>query len=391
MTHCKYDVVIIGGGLMGGATAYHLIKQDQSLSVAVVEMDPTYEKASSALSLANVRTNFSLKQNIQISQYAMEVINTFQEDMQVNGDQPFISWRRQGNLFLYDNQGARAAKSSHQLQKSLDCAVDWLSPDQITQQYPLYNLNGIVAGTFGHNDGYLDGYCFLSAYKSKSRSLGVKYINAEVTAVLSSAGKVQGVKLSTGQSLLTDIVVNCAGAWAAKIAATADVNLPIAPTNRQVFCLDTTVKSDGPLPLTVWPSGIIFRTETGNHIILVGDSPDVGPVGFDFSCDENYFIETLWPQLAEVVPAWEALKLMKCYAGLYAINTFDWNALLGEWPELKGFYLANGFSGHGLQQAPAVGRYISELILNQTPTLDLSIFNPIRLFENKPITELACL
>ena len=124
---------------------------------------------------------------------------------------------------------------------------------------------------------------------------------------------------------------------------------------------------------------------------MVGDSPDVGPVGFDFSWNENYFIETLWPQLAAVVPAWESLRLIRAWAGLYAINTFDWNALLGEWPELKGFYLANGFSGHGLQQAPAVGRYLAQLILNHPPTLDLSIFNPKRLFDNKPITELACL
>ncbi len=391
MTHSKYDIIIIGGGLMGASTAYHLIKQDQSLNIAVIEMDPTYEKASSALSFANIRTNFSLKENIQISQHTTEVLKTFETDMQVDGDQPYISWRQEGNLFLYDEKTIQAAQASYQLQKSLDCAVEWWTPDQIKQNYPLYNLDTIVAATFGSNDGYLDGYCFLGAYKSKSRSLGVKYLEAEVTEILHDDGKVTGIKCSSGQSLSSDIVVNCAGAWAAKIAATANVKLPIAPTNRQAFCLDTTVKPDGPLPLTVWPNGIIFRTETGNHINLVGDAPDVGPVGFDFSCDENYFVETLWPQLARVVPAWEALKIINTWAGLYAINTFDWNALLGEWPELKGFYLANGFSGHGLQQAPAVGRYLAELILNQPPTLDLSIFNPIRLFENKPIIELGCL
>jgi len=391
MTNPPYDVVIIGGGLMGCSTAYNLIKRDESLSVAVVEMDPTYEKASSCLSLANVRTNFSVKENIQISQYAMKVIKTFEEDMQVNGEKPFISWRQEGNLFLYEDEGVQDARSSYVLQKSLGCAVEWLSPDDIKAQYPLYNLDGIAAGSFGHNDGHLDGYTFLRAYKTKSRSMGVKYITGEVSAVLSSGGKVNGIKLSTGDTLLSDIVVNCSGAWAAKIAATSGVELPIEPTNKQVFCVDTKVKPDGPLPLSVWPSGIIFRTETGNQIILVGDSPEGDPIGFDFTWNEKKFTDILWPQLAEVVPVFETLKLMRGWAGLYAVNTFDWNALLGEWPELKGFYLANGFSGHGLQQSPAVGRYISELILNQPPKLDLSIFNPIRLFENKPIVELGCL
>ena len=157
MTVSKYDIVIVGGGLMGCSTAYNLIKQDETLSVAVVEMDPTYEKASSVLSMANVRTNFSLKENIQISQYTMEVIKTFEEDMQVDGEKPFICWRQEGNLFLYDDEGVQAAKTPYELQKSLDCAVDWLRPDDIKEQYPLYNLDGIVAGTFGHNDGYLDG------------------------------------------------------------------------------------------------------------------------------------------------------------------------------------------------------------------------------------------
>jgi len=387
----KYDVVIVGGGLMGCSTAYNLTKQDETLNIAVIEMDPSYEKASSVLSMANVRTNFSLKENILISQYSMEVIKTFEEDMRVDDNKPFIAWRQEGNLFLYDDEGVQAARSSYESQKSLDCAVNWLSPNEIKEQFPLYNLDGIVAGTFGHNDGYLDGYAFLNAYRSKSRSMGVKYITAEVVDVQSLRGKVQSAKLSTGESLLSNIVVNCAGAWATKIAATANIELPIEPTNRQVFCLDTKLKPDGPLPLTVWPGGIIFRTETGNHILLMGNSPDSDPVGFEFTWDLKRFTESLWPQLAEVVPAFDALKLMRGWAGLYAINTFDWNALLGEWPDLKGFYLANGFSGHGLQQSPAVGRYISELILDRQPTLDLSIFSPTRLFENKPVIELGCL
>ena len=160
----------------------------------------------------------------------------------------------------------------------------------------------------------------------------------------------------------------------------------MVPTKRQIFALDTQVKSSVPLPLTILPSGLYFRTETGN-LILLGKSMEDDPVGFDFTWDDKRFTEILWPELAEFVPAFDTLKLVRGWAGLYAVNTLDGNAILGEWPELKNLYLANGFSGHGLQQGPAVGRYISELITGRTPTLDLSIFHPERILENKPLNE----
>jgi glycine/D-amino acid oxidase-like deaminating enzyme len=160
----------------------------------------------------------------------------------------------------------------------------------------------------------------------------------------------------------------------------------VQPVKRQVFALDTAVKPQGSLPLTILPSGLYFRTETGN-LILLGKSLEDDPVGFDFTWDQKRFTDLLWPELAEFVPAFDTLKVVRGWAGLYAVNTLDSNAILGEWPELKGFYLANGFSGHGLQQGPAVGRYISELILGMKPALDLSIFTPLRVLENKPLSE----
>jgi glycine/D-amino acid oxidase-like deaminating enzyme len=181
-------------------------------------------------------------------------------------------------------------------------------------------------------------------------------------------------------------VINCAGAWAADVAKTAQIILPIDPVKRQIFVLSPAVKPEGPLPLTILPSGLYFRTETGG-LILLGKSLDEDPVGYDFTWDDKRFNELLWPELADFVPAFDTLKLMRGWAGLYAMNRLDQNAILGEWPELKGFYLANGFSGHGLQQAPAVGRYLSELILGLKPALDLSIFKPERILENKPLNE----
>jgi glycine/D-amino acid oxidase-like deaminating enzyme len=386
MDNSTYDVVIVGGGIMGSSTAYSLMSADNKLKVAVVEMDPIYTRASTTLSMANVRIQFSLKQNIQISQYAFEVLERFEDTMAVGEDKLNISYRREGNLFLIDENDCSVSKESLALQKSLGCRVDWWSPEKIKQHYPLYDMSGLVGGTFGPQDGHFDAYSVLMGYKAKARSLGAEYINGEVVELMSAGGRISGVKLTSGGSLTSKFVINCAGAWAAKVAQMAGVKLPVEPVKRQVFALDPAVKPEGPLPLTILPSGLYFRTETGDQILL-GKSMDEDPIGFDFNWDDKRFMEILWPELAEFVPAFDTLKLVRGWAGLYAVNTLDGNAILGEWPDLKGFFLANGFSGHGLQQAPAVGRYLTELIIGLTPTLDLSIFRPERILENKPLSE----
>jgi len=194
------------------------------------------------------------------------------------------------------------------------------------------------------------------------------------------------VTLGSGERLTSRIVVNCAGPWAAQVAETAGVIIPVEPVKRQIYALETAVKPEGPLPLTFLPSGLYFRTETGG-LILLGKSMDDDPVGFDFTWDEKRFTERIWPELAEFVPAFDTLRVKRGWAGLYAVNTLDCNAILGEWPELRGFFLANGFSGHGLQQGPAVGRYLSELILGLKPALDLSIFTPQRILDHRPLSE----
>ncbi len=381
-----YDIVIVGGGIVGSSTAYNLMRADNRLNVAAVEMDPSYTQASTALSMANARIQYSLKENIQISQYTFEVLNNFEETMSVGEDRLNIAYRREGNLFLFDESSSPAAREALELQKSLNCRIEWWTPDKIEQHYLLYDMSGLVGGAFGSQDGHFDAYTVLMGYKAKARSLGAEYIHGEVVELVSREGHIAGVRLRSGERLASKFVINCAGAWAARVALMAGVKLPVEPVKRQVFTLDPAVKPDGPLPLTVLPSGLYFRTETGGQILL-GKSMDEDPVGFDFSWDDKRFTEILWPELARFVPAFDTLKLLRGWAGLYAVNTLDGNAILGEWPEIKGLYLANGFSGHGLQQAPAVGRYLSELIIGLPPVLDLSIFRPERILENRPLNE----
>ncbi len=386
MNHVPCDVVIVGGGIMGSAVAYYLKRGHANLDVVVVEMDPTYSKASTALSMANIRIQFSFEQNIRISQFTFGVLENFGEEMAVGDHRPDISFRREGNLFLVDDTGIKSAEAAINLQKNLGCRVEWWTPEKIKQNYPLYAPEQLAGGTFGLLDGHFDAYAFLMGYKKKARSMGTRYIENRVTEVLTAGSRVKGVRLASGESLSAKYVVNCAGAWAAEVARSAGVHLPVDPVKRQVFVLDTAVKPQGPLPLTVLPSGLYFRTETGGRILL-GKSMPQDPVGFDFSWDDKRFMEILWPELAEFVPAFDTLKLLRGWAGLYAVNTLDGNAILGEWPELKGLFLASGFSGHGLQQAPAVGRYLSELILKLPPTLDLSCFGAERIVENRPLSE----
>ena len=386
MNQKTYDIIIIGGGIMGSATAYYLTKADPTLKVAVVERDPTYARASTTLSMSNVRIQFSLKENIQISQYAFAVLKRFENEMGVDGNNPKIYYHREGNLFLVDENYQAQARRAFDLQKSLGCRIEWWTPQQIKERFPLYETDNFVGGTYGPDDGYFDAYAALMGYKAKARSQGAEYLTHDIDRIMNRSDRVTGVRLASGESLGAGYIINCAGAWAAQVAATAGVNLPVVPVKRQVFTLDTAVKPQGPLPLTVLPSGLYFRTETGG-IILLGKSMAQDPTEFQFTWDDKRFMEILWPELAEFVPAFDRLKLVRGWAGLYAVNTLDGNAILGEWPEVQGLFLANGFSGHGLQQAPAVGRYLTELILELPLSLDLSIFGPDRILENKPLNE----
>jgi FAD-dependent oxidoreductase domain-containing protein 1 len=383
-----YDVIIVGGGIMGNSTTYHLLRADKKLRIVVVERDPTYSRASTTLSLANIRIQFSLKENVQMSQYALEFVERFDEEMAVGEDKPNIGFHREGNLFLVDREGRELAERALAGQVKLGCEVMWWSPGEIKERYPLYSPGAYEGATFGPRDGYVDVQAFLMGFKAKAKSLGAEYAGAEVSQVVKSSHRVTGVRLASGRDLRSDVVVNCAGAWAGQLASTAGVKIPVQPVKRQVFAIDTKIKPEGPLPLTILPSGLYFRTETGN-LILVGKSMEEDPVGFEFTWDERRFTELLWPELAEFVPAFDSLKVVRGWAGLYEVNTLDSNAILGEWPELRGFYLVNGFSGHGLQQGPAAGRYISELILGAKPVLDLSIFSPQRILEKRPLSEVG--
>lgn len=380
------DVVVVGGGVMGSSVAYHLARTDPGLDLVVVERDPAYTQASSALSVGNARVQFSLRQNIEISLYALEVFERFAEEMSVEGRPPDIRFRPEGNLFLHAEESAAGAKEALVLQQSLGGEVEWLDPEEIRASFPVLRTEELVGATYGRQDGHLDGYALLMGYKAKAASLGVEFLCGEVTKIVGGSGRVQGVELASGEELQTSAVVNCAGAWAAGLARTAGVELPVVPVKRQAFVVETPEEFERPLPLTTLPTGLYFRSEAPGQL-LIGKSQDDDPEGYGFSWQEGRFTDVLWPELARWAPTFDRLRLNRGWAGLYAVNRLDGNAILGEWPELRGLFLANGFSGHGLQQAPAVGRYLAELVLGKEPTLDLSALGPQRILDERPLRE----
>jgi glycine/D-amino acid oxidase-like deaminating enzyme len=316
----------------------------------------------------------------------LETFESFEEEMSVDGRGPDIRFRQEGNLFLHEPQAADEARRSWQLQRSLGGEVEWLAPAEIAGRYPFLEIRELVGGTFGRRDGHLDGYALLRGYRTKATSLGAEFVVGYATQIDVESNRVQGVRLESGANLRAPIVVNCAGAWAARLAATAGVELPVVPVKRQAFVVETPAPFETPIPLTVFPSGLYFRSEAPG-LLLVGKSFDDDPEGYSFSWHESRFTDLLWPELAQGAPCFDRMKVVRGWAGLYAVNRFDGNAILGEWPGLQGFFLANGFSGHGLQQAPAVGRCLAELILETEPSLDLSALGAARLLGSSPLAE----
>lgn len=378
------DVVIVGGAVMGSAGAYHLARLDPTLRVTVVEKDLSFRYSSTLLSDGNVRIQFNLPENILMSKYAMDVLETFPEEFSVGEWRPEPAPHHQGNLFLADAATEPEARTGMARQLELGCEVEWLDPAEVVKRYPAYAGDGYVGGTLGRRDGSVDPSAVLHGYRRKAASMGVEYLESEVECLLARDGRIEGVRLVDGSTITAPVVLNAAGAWCRQLAATVDVDLPVLPVMRSVYTVETTLQ--GGLPSVFLPSGLYVIPEAEGRFLIGWSQPD-DPVGFDFVYSRQRFEDVLWPELAGAFPAFESLRLTGGWAGLYEVNTLDGNAILGEWPEIGGLYLANGFSGHGFQQCHAVGRHTAELILGRTPSLDLSRFGAERILSGKPYPE----
>jgi glycine/D-amino acid oxidase-like deaminating enzyme len=380
------DVLIIGGGIVGSSIAYHLARDGRADRVCVVERDPSYEFASTPRSVGGVRQQFSLPENVRMSQYGLGIWRDFETLMEVDGTPANVDFRQQGYLFLAGPGGVDTLEANHRVQRGLGAAVEILDRAGLAARFPSLVVDDIAAGSFGPDDGWLDPHGALQGFRRKAQSLGARYLADEVVAIDAGRGRVEGVRLKSGERRAAGAVVNATGAWSAEVCALVGMPLPVVPTRRLVHFFEIRARLE-PLPLVVDPSGLYFRPE-GVGYICGRSNPDEAP-GVNFETDDEYFVDVVWPLLAHRVTAFEALRPGRSWAGLYDLNRLDANLIIGPWiGGLENFHVACGFSGHGLQQAPAVGRAMAELLLDgRFTTLDLSRFTYQRIIDNAPLPE----
>ena len=387
----QYDVVIVGGGVIGSSIAYALTAEAGFRgSVLVIERDPSYKRASSALSASGIRQQFSAPVNIRMSQYGIEFLRHAGELLACDGEQPPISVNEAGYLVLAPPQGLDMLRRSHALQRSLGARVALLSPQELQARFPWLATSDLGGGCLGlEGEGWLDGYLLLQAFRNKARAAGAELMHDEVVGMDRSNNRIDALQLRSGASVGAGVVINAAGPYARPIAAMAGVVLPVEARKRNVFVVSCPEALPA-CPLVCDVSGAWFRPEGGQFICGCGPDPADDREDFGLDPDHAFFEQSVWPVLAARVPAFAALRVTGAWAGHYEYNTFDHNGIVGLHPEVCNFVFANGFSGHGLQQSPAVGRAVAELIAyGKYRTLDLSDLAFGRIAAGRPLQELG--
>lgn len=383
-----FDAAIVGGGVMGCAVAYFLASDPAFRGrILVVERDPSYAQAATTRSWGGFRQQFSTPENVRMSQFGAAFFRQAGEALAVGDERPDLGMRQQGYLFLASPAGAEQLEANVRLQRELGAEIELLDPAALAARFPWLSLDGLAAGAFGAEEGWLDPHALLHAFRHKAVALGVEFRRDEATSLELEGRRVTGLRLASGERVAAGVVVNAAGPHAARIAATAGVELPVRPRKRNTFVFDCRVDLSG-APLTIDPTGVAFRPEGAGYIGIVSPDESDDPDSSDLDVDYAPFEEIIWPTLAARVPAFAAIKLRSAWAGWYDFNAFDQNAILGPHPEVEGLLFCNGFSGHGVQQAPAAGRAIAELIVHgRYVSLDLARFGVARILEGRPLLE----
>jgi len=364
------DVGIVGAGVMGASVAYWLARLRPGIAVALVERDRSFSRASSALSASSIRQQFSNAVNVRLSLFGAQFLR-----------EHGIAFNESGYLYL-GSAGQFDAVNAMQSREGAQIAL--LDPAALKARFPWLNSSDLGQGSLGlSGEGWFDGQGLHAALLRGARESGATLVEAEAVA-LEASGEGMRIRLKDG-CLDCRNAVNAAGPWARALAATAGVELPVRAHRRTVFVLSTPAKLER-CPLVIDPSGFWFRPD--GEVFLAGDEPAAEEDDLPLEPDLASFDEQLWARLAHRVPAFEALRVERAWAGYYEMNVFDQNAIIGRHPQQPRLWFINGFSGHGLQHAAAAGRGLAELILyGRFRTLDLSALGFERLLENRPLRE----
>jgi len=374
------SVLIIGGGAIGSAVAAYLSAAPAWRGqITVLERDPSYARASSALSAASIRQQFSTPLNIALSQYGLELIRGL-------GAQAGLV--EQGYLYLATAAGADSLRQLNALQRGMGSDIVLMEPAQLQARWPWLATQDLTLGSWGRSgEGWFDGWGLLQHFKQRAQAQGVQYLRDEALALERDAGgAMRGVRTASGL-LQADRYVLACGAWSGGLAATAGLTVPVSAKRRSVYGFRSPAQAPQ-CPLVIDPSGLWFRPEGEGQFICGGTPLDDGD-DLPLDPEADLFEERLWPALAQRVPGFESLRPERAWAGYYEMNSFDHNGLVGALAECPDLLLACGFSGHGLQHAPGVGRGVAELLAHgRYQSLDLGPLSPQRIAAGRPYLEL---
>jgi glycine/D-amino acid oxidase-like deaminating enzyme len=376
-------VVIAGGGVVGSSCAYHLkCALNFTGSVLVVEPDPAYREAASTRSASSIRLQFSTPINIRLSAYGFEFLRS-----RSAADLGLVE---STYLYLATPRGRASLAERAEIQRSQSVPVLFHDRYALAARYPWLNTEDLAAGcdTAG-GEGWFDGHALLATLRAEAQEGGAVFLRDRVTGFERSAdGRIAAVILDERGAVDCAFAVNAAGTRSHDLAACVGIDLPVRPRKRNVFVFTC----DTPLPrcpLVVDPSGLWFRSERDRFLCGPPTDPDPDVSPEDFEVDHGLFERTAWPALAHRVPAFEAIRMTTAWAGHYDYNTFDQNAFIGPIPGICNLLLASGFSGHGLQHAPGVGRGLAEYIcFGAYRAIDLAPLGYARYPANRPLREL---
>lgn len=394
-SRAAYDIVIVGGAAIGSSTAYWLSQAlVRQASILVVERDSSYEFSSTALSTSAIRQQYSNPINVKISQFGIEIIRGFQERMAPfyqDEPSPDLGFREHGYLYCCSPDGVEAARARVDLQRSLEAHTVFLDPGPLKERFPWLNVDDLGGASWGARDeGWFDSMGLMNGFRRAARASGVEYVDNAVTGLDLAGGRVVSARLATGEVISCGTLVNAAGPRAQQVAEMAGLSIPVRPYKRYSFVFASANPIPGRMPNVIDLSGTFVRPE--GELFLTGNTPvDDGPADYDdFEMHHEEFDERIWPALYHRIPSFDALKIQSSWTGHYEYNMLDHNGIVGFHPGVTNFMFANGFSGHGLQQSPAVGRAVSELIVHgRFETLDLSPFSYERIPKNEPFLEEA--
>lgn len=382
-------MVIAGGGAIGSACAYFLAScPDFSGDIWVVEPDPTYREAASTRSASSIRQQFSTPLNIDISRFGMEFLR--EAPRRLEDERLDLGLVESSYLYLATSQGRETLEQRATIQHEHAVAVQLWDRAGLAARYPWLHTDDLAAGCDTlHGEGWFDGHALLTALRRAAERRGVRYLRDRVVGFERSAGgRIEAVLLEERGRTGCDYAVNAAGTRSRALAATAGLELPVVARKRNVFVFTCPV-SIPHCPLVIDPSGLWFRPEGNRFLCGPPEDPDPDVSPQDFEVDLAAFETRAWPLLAHRVPAFEAVRMTSAWAGHYDYNTFDQNAFIGPAPGIGNLLLASGFSGHGIQQSPAIGRGLAEHICyGEYRTIDLSPLSYARYLGNAPLREL---